>query len=549
MANVKSVLLATSAATDVLVSGGEVTITGLKSFRKKDITSVKQIKYKAETKQVVTIGATSYTPGNDTLYQVTVYDPNRRANGFQEAQKTYSYKTPPDVSALGNAAAQREAIHVAIVADINADASNRCVAATSGSGTGFTVTDDGSYYPAKSQSMTNVLGPNLVLPMTNSDGTGFAATNYTVTTAAVLSSGIGANLAAEAVVIDKMFGNLISGNVYDPPLTTAGAGATSGQKYDLFEITLLDPTTVGILTGKIVYQERRVHVWVDNGAGAATTNAAGFVAFEREMLRTILAPYVNDPSSMVDFFDNGLIASYTYPTTGAAITTTDNVVMAAYSGANVWYVNPQSAHTLLTPIISANSTTATSGLQLILDATDEEGMELSAPNTTNSPKQFVVGKQEFSLYGRITFADARHLEEFSIGFREKTNTAATLAYAATLAAYDTAGNDFAVLGNGTEAVTGLQRIMTSLASAGVVSTSTAITYTTNTTHDYYISVDINGLCRFYLDGVEYTSLQSTQFSFAAGAVLIPFIITALDTNVDAAPLLTQIASVPAIWRA
>jgi len=104
-----------------------------------------------------------------------------------------------------NDALRREAITGELVAQINAVSGIvHATATTAGSGNGFTVTDAGGYYPVWSQTMTNILGPNTVIPITNGDGSGYASTNYSVTTAAVFSVGVGAKLAQEAPVTDAV---------------------------------------------------------------------------------------------------------------------------------------------------------------------------------------------------------------------------------------------------------------------------------------------------------------------------------------------------------
>jgi len=535
----KSVVLKTSAATDVLNSGGVISVTGLIPVPKKNLISIKQIKYKAEVDQVYTVGNSSYTPTASTKYTVEVYDPNRVVAGFSESSKLYSYVTPPNITTLGaTAALQREAIHAQLVSKINLQtAVNHATAVSLGSGTGFTVTDSGPYYPVRSQTMTNILGANLVDTCTNPDGTGFVSGDLTLTTTAVASFGVGSILATAQTLTDKMFGNLISGEIEWNPQTTGGLPAVSGQNYDGFEIVSLSKQDTPTITGHYTYIDSTQLVYVDNGTGNSTTNLTGFIAFERAILRNLFELYKDDPSTIYDFFDAGLIASATYPTTGVAVTTTDNVVMATTGSQGFeWYVNPIGAHTVITPIVG------TGGLSLILDATSQEGLELSAPILTQCPKEIVVGKQEYSWYGRVNATNYAHLKEFAFGLRKKA------AYAVNTVAYDVASTDFASIGVVSAAATGLINIQTSKAAGGVVSTSTATTWTSGA-HDILITVDINGAVRFYIDSVDVTSKQATAYTFTAGTHIIPFVDTTLDANVDAAPLALQVAALPTIsWR-
>ena len=189
----QSVLFKTSAASDIQCSGGVLTIAGLSGTKKSRISSIVQVKSKAEVVQVKTFGATSYTPTASTPYTVLIGDTNRTVNGAQEQLKAYTYTTHADILDDGaNAAAQRETIHLALVAAINADTKNFVTAATLGGGAGVSITDDAGYYPPFSQTGTGRKGASTVRPVTNDDGSGFASTNTATTTAAVYASGVGA---------------------------------------------------------------------------------------------------------------------------------------------------------------------------------------------------------------------------------------------------------------------------------------------------------------------------------------------------------------------
>lgn len=552
--NQESVLFKTSAATDVQCSGGVLTIAGLSGTKKSRISSILQVKSKAEVVQVVTVGATSYTPTGSTKYGVLIGDTNRIRNGAAELLKPYYYVTPPDITTLGaTAALQREAISVALVAAINADTKNFVTATTSGGGNGFTITDAAGYYPVFSQTGTGRLGASQVAVIQNPDDSGYLATNVSITTAAVYSSGIGANLALTPPVVDALYGGLLSGYLigtlngfsYTTKSTTAalnGLPAVSGQNYDIFVITSLTDAPAHNQRGQLALVPKVQAIAVDNGTGTSTTNLTGFLAFEREMLRHVASVYANDPATQVDFFDAALVASATYPTTGAAVSTTDNVVMAAASGDNTWYINPIGIHTLLTPIVS------TSGLSPMLDVTTQEGIELSVPNLTQCPKQFVVGKTEASFYGRINIGAAINATSFkslSFGFRKKA------AYAVDQTAYEAASVATACLGVPLDTgVAPVINIITGPGSAGALTnTSTAVTPTASQILDFLVTVDINGVARFYVNGVDKTPLLAATYTFTAALNLMPFISFRHGAAADAAPFVVQTMFVPAIWRA
>lgn len=503
MSNTKSVLFKTSAATDVQCSGGDITITGQRSVNKKDITSIKQVNYRAEVAQVVTIGATSYTPTASTIYAVEIYDPNRRQNGQQEQPKIYPYETPPVITTLGaTAALQREAIHLALIAKINADGSNKSVAATLATGTGFTVTDDGSYYPARSQSMSQVLGANVVLPRTNSDGTGFASTNYVITTAAVTSFGVGANLLAEKPSVDLLYGNLISGS-FDAPLANDGTGAVTGQKYDMFEIDSLEPTEVGILTGKTVYKTRTIKVYVDNGTGSATTNLDGFKAIERVFHKLMVGQYRNDASTVQEWFDKPIVFQ---DPLGAAPTGTADTLgwqLSPYGSLNRTNIGTQ---TIVVPVLAA------AGLLLDQDDTAGDGSHTSANQQALGDQSFIVGKTPFMVVGRAVAGDWTDTQ-FMVGFRKKA------VYAANYDNY----TDLASIGGGAadgDSVT-TQGILNN---AATISTDTAVNFTDAVSSLLMVKVDISGNVTCYFNGTKYPvySAGTTPLVFDAGDEMIPF---------------------------
>ncbi len=541
----KSALLKVSLASDVQHSGGKLSITGLDTVRVSRILDIKQIKYKAEVVQVVKIGYSGYTPTADTTYQFTVETVEQRREGFVAVKRHYSYHTPVVITTLGaTAALQREAISAALVTKVNADQVNGRVYTTAlslGTGTGLTLTDAAGYYAVNGSRK----GASTVILITNSDGSGWVNANAenTVTTAAVYSFGEGQKLLDAQPILDSSLGGLVSGN-FEAPRTPGAAGtyAVAGQKYDGFQVSSLKISPAHAVTDQYAYEAQEQIIYVDNGTGTATTNLAGFVAFEREMLRAIFSLYQGDPSTIVDFFDASLVASATYPTTGAAITTTDNVVMEVASDRGTqWYVNPIGTHTLITPLVT------TAGLTPYLDVTTQEGIELSPPNLTQNPKEFVVGKSEASFYAKVTFGAIATTDwkSLSVGFRKKA------AYAVDQTAYEAASVATAALGVPLDTgAAPVINIITGPGSAGALTnTSAVVSPTAASTHELLVTVDINGVTKFYVNGADKTSLLAATYTFTAGLHLMPFISFRHGANVSAAPAIVQTAFIPSInWR-
>lgn len=500
----QQILFRTSTVSDVINSAGILSVPGLQPVNKKRLNSITQVKYRAEVAQVKTIGNNSYTPTGATLYQVAVFDQNRRVSGGQEALKTYSYTTPDDVTTIGaSVALQREAIHAAIITKINADTSaNHATAASLGSGTGFTITDAGGYYPVHSQSQTNILGVNTVLKLS-----GFTAAP-TSTTAGVYSVGVGANLLADAPVTDWMNGgNLVSGSP-TAPKTIAGLSAQSGQNYDAFVINSLHIANNETASGAQLALINRIQtLWCDNGTGSSTANLTNYTAFEKVMLRLIVQTFAGDINGFGEFFDNRPVFSGIG--TAGIPTGTDADINQIITRDWSWPYYLKGTSTQIFPLWDA-----TNGSGLILDLDNAaEGLEIATQPLGAASQEFVVGKQPFSLYYKGKITDASQANPFYVGFRKKQ------AFNTAISGY----TDYAALGFNASAATQIIKVMTVVGSAAEVSTSSAKTWADGESHVFEIRVDINGLCTFLVDSVDVTSVQTTAYSFTAGLTIIPFV--------------------------
>lgn len=537
--NQESVLFRTSAASDVICSNGVLTVAGLSGTRKNRISSISQIKYKAEVSQVVTIGATAYTPTGGTKYGVLIGDTNRIRNGAAELLKPYYYVTPPDITTLGaTAALQREAIHLALVAAINADTKNFVTAASLLTGTGFTVTDNAGYYPAFSQTGTGRLGASTVLPIQNMDDSGFLATNVSITTAAVYASGVGATLAAGVPIVDAYYGGLLSGYLqgllnglsFTTKSTTAANDnlpAISGQNYDIFVITSLVDASAHNQRGQLALVPKMQAIAVDNGTGSSTANLAGFKAFERSMLRHIFDVYSKDQSSIIFTGDTAAVSQGLNTGLPSGVSLAENVISFGNGFATHYF--PLGTATLVA-LASTND-----GIGLVLDATNGEGVELSAPTWANSNKNAVVGKTPFSIYTKITIDYVSGLNPMWVGFRKQAAANATY----------TSYTDYALIGLGN--ATGDIYTSTELNGGGNTNTDTTQNWADAETHTLEVRVDINGVVTFYIDGYAPTVTQA--FTFDSGDVIIPVFGYALQTANLGTPSILEGAFLNTItWR-
>lgn len=527
----ESQLFTTSLASDVQSSKGNLKVGVMSPTKKSLIADMIQVKYQAETVQVVTITTSSITPAGNTYYTIEFGDTNRSRGGVQEVLKRVSYLTPADVTTLGaTAALQREAINLELVDLINEYTDSYYVTAASTLlGTGITVTDSAGYYPVNAQGMTNRLGASTVRTCRNSDGSGFVGTEASVTTAAVYSFGVGADLLAWKPVIDQMWGNLISGYVGGTaPKTAAGAYATSGQKYDGFAVVALAESPIATsVRAQTAYIPKVQIAYVDNGTGSSTANATGFAAFERAwILEATSTLFSEDASSIVFMNEYAPVCQGLGTGLPSGTAQAENVVH--FGNGFAAHYSPIATSTIVS-LVGANA-----GLTLELDQTNGEGVELSAPTWANSPKEFVVGKQEFSVYAKVTINDVSGLNPFWVGFRKKE------AYNATFNSY----SDFAVIGLGN--ATGDIFTNTEINGAGNTATDTTQNWADTETHTLEVRVDINGAVTFFLDGYKPTVTQTLTFD--AGDSLIPTIY-ALQAADLGTPSLLAWAAVPSnTWR-
>jgi len=532
----KSALLKTSAVTDIKRSGGVVNITGLADFRDKDVLSMKQIIYRAEVSQVIATGGGSYAPTGATKYTIQLTNPAYgREGSVLSTDKKYSYPTPVDITELGaTAALQREAIHVALVAKINADARNYVAALTLGTGTGFSITDDAGYFGARNGGSYG-RSATIVKAIKNTDGTGWVDSIVTsTTTAAVYGFGVGSRMDDDAPVIAAYLGaGLISGEI-DSPVAADGTFAISGQQYDAFGIQCLKPSTIPTINsviGNCIWEQV---VFVDNGKGTATTNAAGFLLFERAAQKIIFDCYENDVNSVIEYFDKSIIVQGPIGVSPVGTTATNNSI-AVYND----FISPYGAlelrnvgtQTILGP------TRATGGLLTDQDVATGEGSHYSPSLVAINRQEFVVGKQSFSVImnraeGIITG------DNFQVGFHEKL--------------YFTDFNDYVTLASvGTLSTAGEITTRGILASAATVITSSATVIVAATVHEFRVHVAIDGTVSCYVDNVKYPiySVSTTALVLAAGTVVVPFFQSTQITGTAGAGLVSKfVAIADAYWK-
>lgn len=515
----EAVLFRTSAASDVQCSGNVITVAGLKtSTDKKFLSWLKQIKYRAEVSQVVTVAGvdTAWTATGSTTYGVYLGNVRTNVAGAQNVLKPYNYTTPADVTTIGGTAqARREYIATQIVAKINADSTNYVTAAVTSNGT-FTITDDAGYNPnllsdwniLYTQGQSGRMGATTVGIWADSSGYGYATTNIATTTSAVYSVGIGADLLNGKPVMDFMYGNLISGTLIAPPVTAAGLPAVSGQKYDAFVLSSYNLASAHNQTGQYALVPKTQTVWVDNGTGSDTANLAGFKAIERVFHKLALGVYKNDAATTQEWFDRPIVFQ---DPLGAAPTGTADTLgwqLSPYGSLNRTNIGTQ---TIVAPVLDDT------GLLIDQDDTATEGSHTSANQQVLSDCSFIVGKTAFSVVARVVAGDWTDTQ-FMVGFRKKA------VYAADYNNY----TDLAAIGGGAadgDSIT-TQGILNN---AATVATDSGTNFADAASMLLMVKVALDGTVSAYFanstggwTSAPIYSVGTTTLIFDAGDEMIPF---------------------------
>ena len=467
-------------------------------------------------------------------YIVKFVNENVKKNSTTQREKIYSYTTPSTLTDIGaTAALQMEFINLQIIAQMNADTANNYVTATTlGTGLGITVTDVAGYYPPKQNLVTGGRKGATAIIMQ-----GFSATTsvVSISTPAVYQFGDGTWLSNNSVIYSPYFQNIVSGS-YENPKAVDGSNPVAGQFYDAFTITsLVEVVSPTGMSGQLALQLQTQTVFVDNGTGAATTNATGYIAFERSMHKLLFGLYKSNPSSVVEFFDQNF--SIQGPLGAVPVTTTaTNNSLAVYNK----FITPYGLleHRNIGTQTIVSPTQGASGLLIDQDINTGDGAHYSPSLYTLNSQQFVVGSQEFSVMAKFT-ATAVIGANFQVGFHEKN-------------AFFLDFNDYVSLATvGTNSAAGAVTTRGILADAATVSTVSGTATVNSVMSDFMVKVAIDGTVTCIVDNVVYPiySAGTTPLKFAAGTVLVPFYQETCITGTAAVGTISKFVAIPSKdWR-
>ena len=189
----------------------------------------------------------------------------------------------------------------------------------------------------------------------------------------------------------------------------------------------------------------------------------------------------------------------------------------AIAGTAFEYHIKGAGQTITTPVIAAG------GLDVSLDQTDDEGLEITQGITARNPTAFTVGTDAFYAKCKFSIADVSGTDDCAFGFRK------TAAYTAAIDDY----TDFAVL----NVISGDITIETALNNAATTTTDTTNNSADGETHTLEVWVTSAGVVTYKIDGAAPTTVAA--FTFDSGDVVIPFFYFLHAADVAGAVLLQE----------
>lgn len=148
------------------------------------------------------------------------------------------------------------------------------------------------------------------------------------------------------------------------------------------------------------------------------------------------------------------------------------------------------------------------GIDIGMDQTDNDGVELCVPLGANSPHNFVIGTDPaFFCRARLSIADVSGTDDMLVGFRRRE-------------AFQAAVDDYADMA-ALNVISGALNIETILNGAATVTTDTTNTWADAATHTLEVRVSAAGVVTYLYDDVAPATVAA--FTFDNGDPVVPFI--------------------------
>jgi len=197
-------------------------------------------------------------------------------------------------------------------------------------------------------------------------------------------------------------------------------------------------------------------------------------------------------------------------TGGAAAGATGNENIMSF-GKNLFEYHILGTQTILAPSLVA------SGLNIGMDQTDNDGVEISQGILARNKMAFTIGTDAFFIKATFTIANVSGSDDCALGFRLAE------AYQATVDGY----NDMAVL----NVISGDIKVETILNGGGATTTDTTDNWLDTKTHTLEVYVSAAGVVSYKIDGVAPTAVPAPAFTFDDADVVVPFLYL-IQANAD-----------------
>lgn len=217
-------------------------------------------------------------------------------------------------------------------------------------------------------------------------------------------------------------------------------------------------------------------------------------------------------------FENWTVNPVTAKVAGGAASGTAGDTNVMQTRNNCFEYNIKGTQTITAPSIVQVSAGVTA-LNISMDQTDNDGVEITPGILTANPNVFLVGtSRAFFFRCRFSIADVSGTDDCAIGFREAE------AYQANIDDY----TDSAVL----NVISGDIFIETIKNNAATVSTDTTQNWADGETHELEVLVGADGAVTYKIDGQAPT--VTAAYTFTSGIYVIPYIFFLHSTDVAGA---------------
>jgi len=189
-------------------------------------------------------------------------------------------------------------------------------------------------------------------------------------------------------------------------------------------------------------------------------------------------------------------------TGGAAVGTTgaENIMCL---GKNMFEYHILGTQTIVAPSLAA------AGLNIGMDQTDNDGVEISQGILARNKMAFTIGTDAFYLKVTFSIANVSGTDDCAVGFRKAA------AYQAALDDY----TDMAAL----NVISGDIKVETIVNNGDTTTTDTTDNWADAATHTLEVYVSAAGVASYKIDGVAPTAVPETDFEFDDGDVVVPFL--------------------------